>query len=72
MIIMQPPMVVEYPHKFISDWDAQEKQPGAWDETLQEGEYELEYFRPVLYSNYHAQEIIKPALVGNKPKSTDY
>ena len=70
MIVMQPPMVIEYPHKFMSECDVQEKQPGAWDETLQEGEYQLEYFRPILYSNYRAQDLIKPALVGNRPKET--
>jgi transglutaminase/protease-like cytokinesis protein 3 len=70
MIMMQPPMVIDYPHtlNFISD--IHEKQSGAWDETLQEGEYQLEYFRPVLYRNYHAQDVITSALVGNRPKDS--
>ena len=68
MIMMQPPMVIEYPHTF--DSDIYEKQPGAWDDTLQEGEYQLEYFRPVLYSNYHAQHVLTPGLVGNRPKNS--
>lgn len=65
MITMQPPMVVEYPRKFISD-DIQERLPSEWDESKEEGDYELEYFRPVLYPNYREQDPSKAASVGNK------
>ena len=68
MITMQPPMVVEYPRKFISD-DIQEKVQSRWDESLKEGDYELEYFRPVLYPNYQEQDPSRAASVGNKPRS---
>ena len=67
MITMQPPMIIEYPSKFVSDGSIQEKYHD-WNETLNEGDYELEYFRPVLYSSYHAQNCTKEALVGNRER----
>lgn len=68
MIAMQPPMIIDYPPKFVSD-SIQMKQSEDWDEHLEMSgeEYTLRYFRPVLYSNYGEQEVSKPAYVGNKP-----
>lgn len=65
MITMQPPMVIEYPCKFVSE-SIQDKMPGEWDESLMEGDYKIEYFRPVLYPNFREQDPSKAALVGNK------
>ena len=65
MVSMQPPMIIDYPEKLASD-DIQEKQFSQWDDSLQEGEYELRYLRPVLYSSYRDQECLQRAHVGNK------
>ena len=68
MITMQPPMVIDYPSHFISD-SIQEKQRREWDESLEDGTYVLEYFKPVLYSSFQEQDAIKPAAIGNKRRT---
>lgn len=68
MIVMQPPMVIDYPEKFVSE-SIQQKQQGEWDES-REDDCELEYFKPVLYPNYREQDPSKPASVGMKKVSS--
>lgn len=65
MIATQPPMVIEYPPRFVSD-EIQEKVFGQWDDSIRDEESELQYFRPVLYTNYREQGVCKRAKVGNQ------
>lgn len=64
MVTMQPPMIIDYPPKFLSD-NIQLKQSEKWDEHLEEGQYTLQYFRPVLYTSFREVEVSRPAHVGN-------
>ena len=69
MVTMQPPMVIAYPSQFISD-SMQHKQETFWDEELaKSGKYELEYFKPVLYSSCEEDIPIKVGHIGNRPIS---
>ena len=65
MVVMQPPMIICCPKQFVGD-DIQEKQSGQWNESLQDGDYELQYLRPALYASYREEGVSKRAHVGNR------
>ena len=67
MVAMQPPMVIEYPIALVSE-EVQIIQGGSWDENYREGEYTLQYYRPILYTNYKEDEASKLAHVKVIPK----
>lgn len=64
MVMIQPPMVIDYPKKFSED--VQDKHSSQWCDEYRD-KTDLVYFKPVLYSSGEQAMPIRKGLVGNKP-----